>query len=57
MLQAGDVILADISFDILMMLGYVGKLEIPSFTRRKKQLSQKDIEYSQKLAKACVHVE
>ena len=33
------------------------KLVIPSFTGGKKQLSQREVEYSQRLAKVYIHVE
>ena len=33
------------------------KLEIPSFTRGKKQLSLDEVEYSQRLSKVRIHIE
>ena len=58
LLEPGDVILADRGFDIFVDVElHGGKLEIPSFTRGKKQLSQKEVEYSQRLAEVCIHVE
>ena len=58
MLDPGDLVLADRGFDISDDVGLQGgKLEIPSFTKGKKQLSQKEIEYSQRLAKVRIHVE
>lgn len=58
LLEPGDVILADRGFGISDDVGlHGGKLEIPSFTRGKKQLSQKEVEYSQRLAKVRIHVE
>ena len=34
-----------------------GKLEIPSFTKGKKQLTQKEFEVSQKISRLRIHVE
>lgn len=36
---------------------YGAKLQIPSFTRGKKQLSQREVELSQQLARVRIHVE
>ena len=45
LLERGDTILADRGFTIAEDLGVFGvKLEVPSFTRGKKQLSQRDVE-------------
>lgn len=33
------------------------KLEIPSFTRGKKQLAMEEVEFSQRLSKVRIHVE
>ena len=58
LIDPGDTILADRGFTIsedVQLHG--GKLEIPSFTRGKSQLSQKEVEFSQKLARVRIHVE
>ena len=58
LIDPGDVIIADRGFDICDDIAfYHGKLEIPSFTKGKKQLSQKEVEISQKIAKVRIHVE
>lgn len=58
MVEHGDVILADRGFDITDDLGVFGvRLEIPSFTRGKKQLSLQEVEYSKRLSKVRIHVE
>ena len=50
-IEQGDVILADRGFTIADDIGLCGgKLEIPSFTRGKKQLSQHDVEHSKQLS-------
>ena len=50
LLEPGDVVLADHGFTVEEDLAIHGaKLEIPAFTCRKKQLSQKDVETSQQL--------
>ena len=47
-LEHGDVVLADRGFDMHEDVAkHGGKLEIPSFTRVKKQLSMDEVEYSQ----------
>ena len=57
-IEHGDVILADRGFDITDDLCIYGAhLEIPSFTRGKKQLSMKEVEHSKKIAKVRIHVE
>ena len=49
--------MADRGFNIAEDLALYGaKLEIPAFTKGKKQLSQ-EVEYSQRLAKVRIHVE
>ena len=58
LIDPGDTILADRGFTIsedVQLHG--GKLEIPSFTRGKSQLSQKEVEFSQKLARVRIYVE
>ena len=57
-IQPGDVILADRGFTIADDIGmYGGRLEIPSFTRGKNQLSQRDVEQSKQLSTVRIHVE
>lgn len=57
-LDHGDVILADRRFDISDDLAIYGaRLEIPAFTRGKKQLSLQEVEYSKRLSKVRIHVE
>lgn len=57
-LLPGDVILADRGFDIGDLSAVYGAtVEIPSFTKGKKQLSAFDVERSRKLASVRVHVE
>ena len=56
--EHGDVILADRGFDIGDDLGVYGaRLEIPSYTRGKKQLSLQEVEHSKRLSKVRIHVE
>ena len=51
-IEPGDLVLADRGFNIAEDLALYGaKLEIPSFTKGKKQLSQEEVEYSQRLSK------
>ena len=58
LLERGDTILADRGFTIGEDLGVFGvKLEVPSFTRGKKQLSQRDVEHSKNLSHVRIHVE
>ena len=50
--------MADRGFNIAEDLALYGaKLEIPVFTKGKKQLPQEEVEYSQRLAKVRIHVE
>ena len=57
-IEQGDVILADRGFTIADDIGLCGgKLETPSFTRGKKQLSQHDVEHSKQLSSVRIHVE
>ena len=57
-LLLGDVILADRGFDIGDSAALFGAtVEIPAFTKGKKQLSAFDVERSRKLASVRVHVE
>ena len=58
LIEPGDIVLADRGFTINEDVAICGaKLEIPAFTRGKKQLSQKEVETSQKLATVRIHVE
>ena len=58
LLEPGDTVLADRGFDIADDNGVNGgQLAIPSFTRGKSQLTQKEVEFSQRLAKVRIHVE
>ena len=57
-IEPGDMVLADRGFNVAEDLALYGaKLEIPVFTKGKKQLSQEEVEYSQRLAKVRIHVE
>ena len=58
LIDHGDVILADRGFDISDDLTIYGaRLEIPAFSRGKKQLSLQEVEYSKRLSKVRIHVE
>ena len=58
LLQPGDVVLADRGFNIEDDLKFYGaKLEIPAFTRGKKQLSVEEVERSKRLSRVRIHVE
>lgn len=58
LVEAGDTIMADRGFNISEDLRLYGaNLEIPAFTRGKSQLSQKEVEFSQRLARVRIHVE
>ena len=57
-IQPGDTVLADRGFNIHDDLGILGaKLEIPAFTRGKKQLSKEEVEKTRHLARVRIHVE
>ena len=57
-LEQGDTILADRGFTVAEDLGVHGAtLEIPSFTRGKQQLSQREVELSKQLSRVRIHVE
>lgn len=57
-LLPGDVVLADRGFTLTEDFAIHGaKLEIPSFTRGKKQLSQNEVETSKQLSNVRIHVE
>ena len=54
----GDLVLADRGFDIADDLALVGaSLAMPSFTRGKSQLSQREVETSRALSRVRIHVE
>ena len=57
MLQQYDVVLADRGFTIEDVALCGTKLEIPAFTRGKKQLSQYNVEKSKQLSAVRIHVE
>ena len=58
LIQNGDVILADRGFHIADELAIRGaRLEMPAFTKGKKQLSASEIEHSRQLAHVRIHVE
>ena len=58
LIDHGNLILADRGFDISDDLAIYGaRLEIPAFTRDKKQLSLQEVEYLKKLSKVRIHVE
>ena len=53
-----DVVLADRGFTIADDVAVHGaKLEIPAFTQRKKQLTQREVELSKQLSMLRIHVE
>ena len=57
-LLPGDLVLADRGFDIEDSVGlYAARLQIPSFTKGKPQLSALDIETTRSLANVRIHVE
>ncbi|XP_076358805.1 uncharacterized protein LOC143251243 [Tachypleus tridentatus] len=57
-IHPGDTILADRGFDLKDTFGYYGaKLEIPTFTKGKKQLYAVDIEKTRQIASVRIHVE
>ena len=58
LLEPGDIVLADRGFTVSEDIALQGaRLEIPAFTRGKKQLSQQDVEMSKQLSKVRIHVE
>lgn len=58
LLEPGDTVLADRGFDIADDIGlHGGELAIPAFTCGKSQLAQKEVEFSQRLARVRIHVE
>ena len=57
LLDPGDVVLADRGFDIGDDIAIHGaKLEIPTCTRGKKQLSMEEVKYTKQIAKVHIHV-
>ncbi|KAM9364991.1 putative ATP-dependent RNA helicase DDX43 [Pholidichthys leucotaenia] len=57
-LNPGDLVLADRGFNIQESLAYYGaRIEIPAFTKGKKQLDSKEIESTRNLASVRIHVE
>lgn len=57
-LLPGDLILADRGFTIEDQVGlYCARVEVPAFTRGKKQLSPLELEDTRKLASVRIHVE
>ena len=58
LLQYGDVVLADRGFTVAEDIAIHGaKLQIPSFTRGKNQLTQEEVETSKELSHVRIHVE
>ena len=57
LLQPGHVVLADRGFIEDDLKFYGAKLEIPAFTRGKKQLSVEEVERSKRLSRVRIHVE
>ena len=56
-IEPGDVILADRGFNISVELAIQGaKLEIPSFTKGKKQFPRQEVEKSRQLARVRIRV-
>lgn len=57
-LLPGDLVLADRGFDIQESVGmYCAEVNIPTFTKGKKQLAPVDIETTRKIAHVRIHVE
>ena len=57
-LLPSDLVLADRGFNIEESVGlYAARLQIPSFTKGKPQLSALDIETTRSLANVRIHVE
>lgn len=56
-IEQGDIVLADRGFNIYDELACAGAyLKIPSFTKGKAQLSQREVEVSRQLARVRIHV-
>ncbi|EEC07875.1 hypothetical protein IscW_ISCW024353, partial [Ixodes scapularis] len=56
-LLPGDEVLADKGFTIADILPYGVKLSLPSFRRKKQQLSEAEVVFSRRLSKVRIHVE
>ena len=57
-IKYGDVVMADRGFNIHDELAINGaRLEIPAFTKGKKQLSREEVEKTRQLARVRIHVE
>ena len=57
LIDPGDTILADRGFDIGDEVGLHGaRLITPVFTKGKMQLSQQEVEVSQRIVRVCIHV-
>ena len=57
-IDPGDIILADQGFNVhddIAIRG--GKLELPAFTKGKKQLSREEVEKSRQISRVGIHVE
>ena len=58
LLEPGDVILADRGFTLHEdFIAHGAKFILPAFTHGKGQLSQREVETSQRLSRVCIHVE
>ena len=58
LIEHGDQVLADRGFTVEEEVASVGGiLEIPSFTKGKKQLSSKEVVHSRKIANVRIHIE
>lgn len=57
-LLPGDLILADRGFNVKEEVQlYCAEIQVPAYTKGKKQLSPVDIEYSRNLSRVRIHVE
>ena len=57
-LEYGDTVMSDRGFNIAETLGTCGaRLEIPSFTKGKSQLSANEFEKTRVIANVCIHVD
>ena len=56
-IDPGDVILADRGFNVHDVAIRGGRLEMPAFTKGKKQLSREEIEQSRLISRVRIHVE
>ena len=58
LIDPGDVILADRGFNVYDDIAIKGgRLEIPAFTKGKKQLSREEVEKSRQISRVRIHVE